>query len=460
MSLEVLKKIPLFAGLSDEDFQRLCDMSRGISLAKGERLFEEGRPGSEAYVIESGQVEILKASAGREVLLAVRGPGEIIGEVALLEDAPRMASVRARTEARLIGIGKSSFDELLHSSSTALQALFRTTLSRLRSTQSYIQQSEKMAQLGTLTAGVAHELNNPASAIQRGEKQLHDELAALRLIERSLYSLDLTRDQLERLQQLEKEAILRASRPTELDALARSERAEEIEEWLSGHNLLSVLEQAGKLADLGFSVGRLDEIGKALSSEQIAVCLSWLAATYAVHSLLAEMGEGAKRISAIVKALKSYAYLDQAPIQSVEIKAGIEDTLLILGSKLRGGINVRREYASDLPAIQGYGSELNQVWTNILDNAIDAMQGKGQIKIRTRREGDWAIVEIEDNGPGIPKEMQSKVFDAFFTTKPPGKGTGLGLNISYNIIVEKHHGDIRLSSEPGRTNFEVHLPIR
>lgn len=459
MSLETLKKIPLFAGLSEEDFQRLCDMSREFRLPAGRMLFEEGQPGSEAYVIESGEVEIIKSSQDRDVLLAVRGPGEVIGEVALLDEAPRMASVRARTDSTLIAIKKDSFDELLHSSPTALNATFRTTLARLRETQSGLQQVEKMAQLGTLTAGVAHELNNPAAAIQRGEQQLHQALADLGDAQARLEELELTADQKTLTSALEQEAIDRSASLPELDALTRSDRAEEFEQWLQTHNGQSAASLAPALVDLGYTAENFDKLTKGFAEGQVPTVLTWLANTYNVHRLLGEIGQGARRISAIVKALKSYSYLDQAPIQAVDLKAGIEDTLLILGNKLRRGITVKREYADDLPSIQGYGSELNQVWTNLLDNAIDALNGKGEVLIQTKRDGDWAVVAIEDNGPGIPKEIQSRVFDAFFTTKSPGKGTGLGLNISYNIVVYKHRGDIILFSEPGKTRFEVWLPI-
>ena len=177
-----------------------------------------------------------------------------------------------------------------------------------------------------------------------------------------------------------------------------------------------------------------------------------------MQTLIAEIGQGAGRISDIVKALKSYAYLDQGPVQDVDLHEGIDNTLLILRAKLKG-IEVRREYFSDLPKIEAYGSELNQVWTNLIDNAADALDGRGTITLRTRTEGEWAVVDVEDDGPGIPPEIQSRVFDAFFTTKPPGKGTGMGLDITYNIVVYKHRGDIRLTSEPGMTRFTVWLPL-
>jgi signal transduction histidine kinase len=187
--------------------------------------------------------------------------------------------------------------------------------------------------------------------------------------------------------------------------------------------------------------------------------VQWLGAISTVYSLVVEISQGAGRISDIVKALKSYSYLDQAPIQEVDIHEGLDNTLIILRSKTKEGIHIVREYASDLPRISAYGSELNQVWTNLIDNAIDAMGGDGQITIRTRRADNDVVVGIEDEGPGIPQEIQPKIFDPFFTTKGPGRGTGLGLNITYNIIVEKHRGAINVDSRPGRTVFQIRLPI-
>jgi signal transduction histidine kinase len=193
--------------------------------------------------------------------------------------------------------------------------------------------------------------------------------------------------------------------------------------------------------------------------ERLGPLLRWLCATYSVHALLREISEGASRIADIVKALRTYSFLDEAPINSVDIHEGLENTLLILGHKLKDAIQIRREYAKDVPRIEAYGSELNQVWTNIIDNAADALRGRGRITLRTRREAEWVVVEIEDDGPGIPSEIRERVFDAFFTTKPPGRGTGLGLSISYGIVVNRHRGDITVASEPGRTLFRVRLPI-
>jgi signal transduction histidine kinase len=264
--------------------------------------------------------------------------------------------------------------------------------------------------------------------------------------------------QARQLQQLRQEAEQKAARPEPLDALSRSDREYEVETWLDEQGVADGWEIAPRLVNLGYDTARLKLLANVFEMDQLRVIFGWLGAIYNVFSLVAEIGQGASRMSDIVRALKSYSYLDQAPVQAVDVHEGLDNTLLILRSKL-SGINIRRDYAADLPMIQAYGSELNQVWTNILDNAADALNGKGQITLRTRRDEDEVVVELEDNGPGIPADIQSKLFDPFFTTKGPGRGTGLGLNISYNIIVQKHRGDIRVHSVPGRTVFEVRLPI-
>ncbi|MCI0396348.1 MAG: ATP-binding protein [Chloroflexi bacterium] len=457
---DFLQKIPLFSDLPWEDLTRLCRMVKEVHLEAGELLFAEGTAGDQVYVVHEGALEVLKRAGDRDILLGVHDqPGAVIGEIALLDKAPRMASIRARDKSMLLAIRNEQIDHLLNTSPSAARAMFHTVLSRQRNTEAMLRQSEKMAQLGTLTAGVAHELNNPAAAVTRGADQLRQALLHYEETRVALEKLAFDETQQARLEELAGQTREQARHLLDLDALARSDREYELESWLEDHGVAEAWELAPTLVELNFDLPRLAQLADDFSAGQLPAVVAWLGAEYTVYTLLGEIGQGATRISEIVKALKSYSYLDQAPVQLVDIHEGLDNTLIILRSKLKTGVTVRRDYAPDLPKINGYGSELNQVWTNIIDNAADAMNGQGEIIIRTCRKGEEVLVEIEDNGPGIPQDIQPKVFDPFFTTKPPGKGTGLGLNISYNIVVQKHRGDISVFSKPGQTVFQVRLPI-
>jgi signal transduction histidine kinase len=451
-----LRAVPLFAELSDEDLERLAARSDLVALNAGEQLFAEGDPGHRAFVITEGALEIIKRTGEREVLLAVREPGEVIGEMALLQDSPRTATVRARTDAVLVSIPKSEIDVLLDTSVEAVRALFRVLLDRWLSTQALLRQSERMAQLGTLTAGLAHELNNPAAAVARAAGQLRTCVEELVEAERALAAA--AGPEMSAIEAVRSE--LRTAAPLgNLDALARGDLEQAMEDRLAeagvpdGWRLAPALVEAG-LAD------QVDGILEA-AGQHASELLEAIHAEHNVASLLHEVEEGTRRLSSIVGALKSYSYLDQAPVQQVDLKAGIEDTLLILKAKL-AGIEVRLQFDPDLPHIEGYGSELNQVWTNLLDNAADAIHetegSDGLIVVRGLVDDDVVVIEVEDNGAGIPPEALNRVFDSFFTTKPPGSGTGLGLNISYAIVVHRHRGEMSVESEPGRTVFRVELP--
>jgi signal transduction histidine kinase len=322
-----------------------------------------------------------------------------------------------------------------------------------------LRQSEKLATLGKLSAGMAHELNNPAAAAQRGAERLRDAVDRLRGAHRTLRQTGLTEAQSAALDELDALTRDQANRVTELDPLARSDLESDIETWLEDRGVEEPWEFAPMLAATGLDQDKLEELAKEFTADQLPAIVASLSSTYSTHALLEEVGQGAGRVSEIVKALKSYSYLDQAPIQRVDIHEGLNDTMVMLRSKLKEGITVRREYDADLPSIQAFGTELNQVWTNIIDNAVSAMNGTGDLVVRTYKNEPWAVVEISDTGPGIPEEIQASVFDPFFTTKPPGEGTGLGLNISHNIVVQKHKGRIEVRSKPGETCFAVRLPL-
>jgi signal transduction histidine kinase len=261
------------------------------------------------------------------------------------------------------------------------------------------------------------------------------------------------------LKDLSARAAEAARHPSDLDAMTRADREADMEAWLEKHGFEEPWEMAPALVSAGFDCAALDSVAQELSGEALTAAVAWLGAALPVYALAYEIGNGSSRISEIVGALKGYSYLGQAPVQEIDLREGLDNTLIILRSKLKQGIEVRRDYGADVPRVLAHGSELNQVWTNILDNAADALGGKGHITIRTRLRDPWAVVEIEDDGPGIPETAQPKIFDPFFTTKDPGKGTGLGLATTYSIIRNKHHGEIGFQSGPGKTIFTVKLPL-
>jgi signal transduction histidine kinase len=468
MSQDFLRQFPLFAGLSEEDLERLCDMAKTENLAAGTVLMKEGTQGDALYVILDGTFEITKRSHGRDLWIATRGPGEMLGEISLLERTPRSATVRAATDCRLLKINREDFQQLLTKSSTAAMAMLRTVTARLRNTELMLRQSEKMAALGTLSAGLAHELNNPAAAVSRSSTQLRESLAGLQRHAAGLGALNPSLEAMAVVNSLRMELPGRAASLVRLDPLARSDLEGEVGGWLEEQGVDQSWELAPAVVALGWDTADLERLTTPFTTAQKPVFLCWLATACSVYALLDEVSQGVGRISEIVKAVKSYSYLDQAPVQLVDVHEGIENTLVILQHKLKGGVTVIKDYAADPPRIEAYASELNQVWTNLIDNAIDAMNGHGELRIRTYgqdkpRDGgarSEIIVEISDSGPGIPPEVQGRIFDAFFTTKELGKGTGLGLHITYNIIVNQHHGEIKVESQPGQTIFRVTLPVQ
>ena len=457
MSVDRLRTVALFSGLADEDMGRIAAKTQERRLQPGERLFEEGDEGDRAFVIVGGELEILKQSGSSEVLLAVRRAGEVIGEMSLLEDAPRMAAARARGETVLLDVPKAVFDEVLASSAGAVRSLFGALVSRWRETEARLRQREQLAQLGTLAAGLAHELNNPAAAAARAAADFG--VAADRL---GVARMDVAARaaDLEAMTAIADSIAAAASQ--RLGSLARGDREEDLVDVLADLGVEKPSRVAAGLVDVDSAA--VDELLDALRGNRdpgIGAAISAGVAAREVAALSATALDAATRISDIVGAVKSHAFLDQAPLNEIDLHKTLDDTLTLLAHEIKG-VEVVREYG-DVPRFPAYGSELNQVWTNLIDNAADALReagrSPGRIILRTRLDGDTVVVEIEDDGPGIPAEIQPRVFDSFFTTKPPGEGTGLGLDISYGIVVNRHGGEISIDSEPGRTTIRVELPL-
>jgi signal transduction histidine kinase len=460
MSRDFLRRTPIFAALPDGDLDRLLETAESVSVKTGELLMAEGSPGGSLYVVLDGEFEVTKRSGDRDIVIAICGQGEILGEISLLDRSPRTASVRASRDSHVLMISQSAFQEFLIANPPAIIAILQIVTARLRSTESMLRQSQKMAALGTLAAGLAHELNNPAAAAQRGSAHLRDAIAEWLRLTRELQAANLDARQQQLLDALRVEFLDRPTSPILLDPLARGDREYEVQAWLEERGVDEAWELAPALVGAGWDLPAVERVAASFGSEYLLSVVRWLGAGAAIFALLSEVGESVERISEIVKAVKTYSYLDQAPIQNVDVHEGLENTLVILRHKLKAGVRVTRDYAADLPRIEAFGSELNQAWTNIIDNAVDAMQGQGELRLRTSRSGANVLVEIGDSGPGIPPEIQERIFEPFFTTKPPGIGTGLGLHITYNTIVQKHRGQIRIVSQPGETTFQIELPIR
>ena len=446
-TLAELRKVPLFAELADDDLARICDAVRQVVLVAGTTLFNEGEAGDHAYVITDGEVEIRKASERRDQLLSVRGPGDVLGEMALVTPRPRNATARARSAVTLLEIPRQALHGVLDASPAAGRAILQTFIAQWEDTDGRLRHSERLAQLGTLTAGVAHELNNPAAAITRAARGVDEHLGVVTgLLAGS--GGDLTG--------LDVEGLVERAAGRGTDTLARSAAEDDLETWLEEQGVPSPWSLAGDLADAGLTPADLAEASRTWSPDGLRL----VAALVAARRLAGQVGHASERISTIVRGLKSYSYLDQSPVQDVDVHRGLEDTLALMSHRLRG-VQVIREWADDLPTITALGTELNQVWTNLVDNASDALAGVAEptLTLRTHREDGDVVVEVEDNGPGIPEDVLPRIFDPFFTTKPPGHGTGLGLQISHRIVVLEHEGELSVTSIPGRTTFRARLPV-
>lgn len=439
-------------------------LGRSLELVIPARYREQHRAGMARYTA-TGEAHVIGTTVELEALTA--SGAEIPVELSLSTwtvggDRYYTGIIRDLAERRAAEAALRRSEEEFRAKEAefrARNAALEETIQRINSMQDQLLLQEKMASIGRLSAGMAHEMNNPASAAQRGAAQASEVFARLQEAQIELGRLGLYGSRLDKLRELDALAARRARDPVELGAVERSDREAEVEDWLERYDVRSGGDLAASIVNLGVTRDGLDELGMVFGDERLPVVVEWLGLKSAIYALLSEIVVGTNRIVELVRALKMYTYMDQTPVQDVDVRTGLDDTLVILHNKLKHGVRVVREFDADLPLIQAYASELNQVWTNLIDNAIDAMGGQGTLTLRARRAGDRVEVQVEDDGPGVPADIRSKLFDLFFTTKAPGEGTGLGLAISRNIIVKKHGGEFDLESRDGCTRFTVRLPI-
>jgi signal transduction histidine kinase len=427
--VERLRETPLFAGVEDGPLQRLVERGEVVDLQPGEVLIREGDEADALFVVLDGELEVARQSGDSRIPLAVVGPGSLQGEIAALEGGRRLATVSATRVAEVLRIPVEALRELLATGPDVSLSVVRTAVARLRAMEATLREREKLAALGTLSAGLAHELNNPAAAALRSIAALEVAVTAAESLPRPTPPPAPPADTLP-----PRTALERADRISDLEAIAGSSEA------------------ASALVEAGWTADSL--------REQPGEVVPWLAADASVRQLLGELEIALTRISDIVGAVKGYTYLDQAPVGTVDVRVGLDQTLVILRHRLRD-VDVRTEIADDLPRIEAFGSELNQVWTNLIDNAVDAMDGHGTLTVHAEPDplpdGIGVRVTITDSGAGIPPDIRDRLFEPFFTTKEPGRGTGLGLHISHGVVA-RHGGRIDVESAPGETRFTVTLP--
>jgi signal transduction histidine kinase len=442
---EILRGLPYFADLPGALLAQVCRQSDQITVPAETTIIEEGSLSEDMFVVVEGELRVTKQGSDREVILASLGPGEVVGEIALLDEAPRTATVTTTRESKLIRIPAEAFEELI-GDSRVVRRMFRTVTSRLRGIEDTLRHEERMAALGRMAAQLMHELNNPAAAVGRSMARAEEVYVALGDATILLSGIV---DLLQR-------AIPVPEKPDRLDPLTRSAFEDEVTAWLEGLAVEGAFELAPALVGDGWTVALLEETTDGLDDDTTTKFTRWLGLRALASQLIGEVRIGAGRISELVRVVKNYSYLDQAPIQEIDPTEGIGDTLILLKHKLRG-IDTVFEVEPGLPTIEASGRDLNQVWTNLIDNAADAMDGQGTLTIRASRTEEGVEVTISDTGPGIDTEVRKRVFDPFFTTKAPGKGTGLGLH-TVHTIVTRSGGEIDVESSPEGTTFRLRFP--
>jgi signal transduction histidine kinase len=460
--VEALRRVHVFTDLPEDQLKWFADNVEERRYSAGDVLFKKGDPPDVMVIYLEGEVHAYWDDSDHDMVYIAQA-GEPATEVSGMLPFSRMTSFqvtgRAVTDMRVLLFPVSLFPEMMQRMPVLVQRLVGIMSDRVRESTTLDQQQDKLMALGKLSAGLAHELNNPAAGATRAANDLIETLAELRAADLRLCAHDLTEAQNDVISSFESRAIDHTATAEQLNSLDQSDREDAISTWLEAHGIEEAWKFSANLVEAGMDEAALEELLGKISATAIADVLARVNSQLAAAKLASEIKTSTTRISELVAAIKEYSYMDQASVQKVDIHKGLETTLLILKYKLKKkNIALTRDYAEGLPQIKAYGSELNQVWTNLIVNAVDAMNEGGTLKVRTKNEPTDILVEIRDNGAGIPAAVKSRIFEPFFTTKQVGEGTGLGLD-TVARIVRKHRGNIRFESKPGDTCFQVRLPI-
>jgi signal transduction histidine kinase len=456
-----LRRLSLFDGLDDGQLAELLRVGEERSFSTGQELFHEGRPADVWWVLLEGSVDLVRQVGDEETVMGAMGvPGQWAGGFqAWDEHGVYFATARGAQPGRVLATSAAALRDLSHAWFPFGVNFIEGLVNTVRRIEATARQRETLVALGTLAAGLAHEINNPASAATRAVDSLRTVSETLMTSLGGLARGAVGATQFVELDELRRRA---AAPSADLDSLALAEREEQLTDWLTDHGVERDWVVAPPLATAGVDVAWCEDVARVLGEDgPLDAGLEWVASCLSLTDLLAEVKESTGRISALVSAVKSYSQLDRASLQLTDVSQGLDSTLVMLAHKLGDGVTVVRDYDPDVPQIEAVAGELNQVWTNLIENAFDAMDGAGTLRVSTSVD-DLGVVEVQvaDTGTGMSHEVRAHAFDPFYTTKTVGKGTGLGLDISRRIVVERHAGEIVVESEPGRTVLRVRLPQR